>query len=69
MKFIYNGPISGVTLQNGTEIILHKSQEVELPEDNDYVKTLIALGYLNQSDNQAYKKTKTDAIKEAENAG
>ena len=49
MRFNYMGPFSGVTLQiNGkpTEVLLHPGKPVELPETNDYVQTLIALGHL-----------------------
>lgn len=46
MRYVYSGPVSGVTLQDGTEVMFFDGQEVELPEDNEYVKTLIALGHL-----------------------
>ncbi len=51
MKYRYSGPTSGVTLQGADEnspeeVMLHTGAEVELPEDNDYTKTLLALGYL-----------------------
>jgi len=45
-RYLYVGPNSGVTLQNGKEILLWNGKEVELPEDNEYVKTLLALGYV-----------------------
>ncbi len=46
MKYRYSGPLSGVTLADGQEVMLHPEAEVELPEDNDYVKTLLALEHL-----------------------
>ncbi|MDK9603492.1 hypothetical protein [Lelliottia wanjuensis] len=46
MKFVYHGPASGVTLADGTEVLLWPQSEVELPEDLDYVQTLLALKYL-----------------------
>lgn len=46
MKFVYHGPASGVTLADGTEVLLWPQREVELPEDLDYVQTLLALKYL-----------------------
>jgi len=46
MKFIYTGPLSGVTLADGQEVLLHPDAEVELPEDNPYVQTLQALEHL-----------------------
>lgn len=46
MKFIYHGPASGVTLADGTEVLLWPENEVELPEELDYVQTLLALKHL-----------------------
>lgn len=46
MKYVYSGPLSGVTLKDGTEVLLHPGAAVELPEDNRYVKTLRARGHL-----------------------
>ena len=42
----YVGPISGVTLPDGAEVLLHPGAIVSLPSDNEYVTTLAALGYL-----------------------
>ncbi|KIA81350.1 hypothetical protein [Chromobacterium amazonense] len=47
MKYLYSGPISGVTLADGQEIMLFPGKEVEMPEDHNYTRTLVALGYLN----------------------
>ena len=67
MKYLYEGPNSGVTLQDGTEVLLWSGKEVELPADNEYVKTLLALGYLKpiQEEKKETKKTKKEV---AENA-
>lgn len=46
MKYRYHGPLSGVTLNDGQEIMLHPGAEVELPEGHDYTDTLMALGHL-----------------------
>ena len=46
MKDRYSGPLSGVTLDNGDEVMLHPGAEVDLPEGHDYTKTLLALGHL-----------------------
>ncbi|AHI67082.1 hypothetical protein [Burkholderia thailandensis] len=49
MKYLYSGPISGVSLQDGTqirEVMLHPGAAVELPEQHEYTKTLLALGHL-----------------------
>ena len=49
MKFIYSGPPSGVTLQDGEqqrEVLLHTGAEVDLPAEHDYTKTLVALNHL-----------------------
>ena len=53
MKYTYKGPTSGVTLVvNGKdkEILLHNGKQVDLPEDHDYTKTLVALGHLTKVD-------------------
>jgi len=54
----YSGPLSGVTLAPspdsggadavGREVMLHPNSEVPLPADNDYVKTLVAQGFLTE---------------------
>ena len=31
MKYRYSGPLSGVTLDNGDEVMLHPGAEVDLP--------------------------------------
>lgn len=49
MKYFYSGPFTGVTLQNGDkaqEVMLHTNTNVDLPADNEYTKTLVALGHL-----------------------
>lgn len=45
--YTYRGPMSAATLPDGREVILIDGQTVELPEDNDWVKTLVALGHLS----------------------
>ena len=42
----YSGPASGVTLSDGTEILLWPGKSVSLPEEHDYVKVLVALKHL-----------------------
>lgn len=42
----YSGPASGVTLSDGTEILLWPGKDVSLPENHDYVKVLVALKHL-----------------------
>lgn len=51
MKYTYQGPVdSGVTLKDEkgqeTEVLLYRGTSVDLPEDNEYVKTLVALNHL-----------------------
>lgn len=57
-KYIYKGPVSGVTLSNGTEIMLFPDKEVEL-EENEFVQSLIANGYLVPAE-EKWEKTKKD---------
>ncbi|MCV9878846.1 hypothetical protein [Brenneria izbisi] len=47
MKYRYTGPASGVTLADGTEVLLWPDSEVVLPQEHDYVKTLVALKHLH----------------------
>ncbi|MCP1289779.1 hypothetical protein NK214_06200 [Chromobacterium sp. S0633] len=52
-KYRYSGPTSGVTLQEGEvvrEVMLHAGAEVELPDEHEYTKTLLALQYLTPVD-------------------
>ncbi|HCL4949397.1 TPA: hypothetical protein N2E96_002300 [Salmonella enterica] len=42
MKYIYSGPASGVTLADGQEVLLWPNSEISLPEDNEWVITMIA---------------------------
>lgn len=46
MNYLYCGPASGVTLADGAEVLLWPGKAVALPEDHEYVKTLVALEYL-----------------------
>ena len=64
MKYRYSGPTSGVTLQKGEEaqeVMLHTGAEVELPEEHEYTKTLLALGHLTPLSSQSRPATKTSA--------
>ena len=64
MKYRYSGPTSGVTLQKGEEaqeVMLHSGTEVELPEEHEYTKTLLALGHLTPLSAQTRPATKTSA--------
>ncbi|VAV76602.1 Uncharacterised protein [Enterobacter hormaechei] len=45
-EYRYSGPASGVTLSDGTEILLWPGKNVSLPEEHDYVKVLVALKHL-----------------------
>jgi len=59
MKYLYTGPFSGVTLktlEGPKEVLLHPNEEVDLPADNEYVKTLVARKHLNQPINTAEPK-------------
>lgn len=52
-RFIYEGPVSSVTLRlaDGTEaeVALHPGRAVDLPADHDYVRTLVARGFLRSA--------------------
>jgi len=73
MKFKYSGPISGITLNVGDskkpeykDFIFMQGQEYDLPENNKYVKTLIARDHLKPIEN---KRQSVKNKKEVENAG
>jgi len=63
MKFIYNGPLDAVTIRNGKEIldvILTNGKEIELPEKNEYVRTLQEKGRLTPVETSRKKGGKND---------
>uniref|UniRef100_UPI0035C66224 hypothetical protein n=1 Tax=Serratia quinivorans TaxID=137545 RepID=UPI0035C66224 len=45
-EYLYSGPASGVTLSDGTEILLWPGKNISLPENHEYVRTLVALNHL-----------------------
>lgn len=61
MKYRYSGPLSGVTLDNGTEVMLHPGADVELPAEHEYTKTLQALGHLTPAPQPKAPKAKGEA--------
>lgn len=73
MKYRYSGPTSGVTLQEGAddtsaqEVMLHTGAEVDLPDEHEYTKTLLALGHLTPVSAQSRQATKTSARSSAGN--
>lgn len=44
--YTYSGPLSGVTLAGGQEVLLLPGATVHLPADNDYTRTLLARQHL-----------------------
>lgn len=42
-SFKYTGPLTSVTLADGLSVALFPNTEVSLPEDNGFVKTLVAM--------------------------
>ncbi|EAQ7642181.1 hypothetical protein AAHJ16_003831 [Salmonella enterica] len=51
MKYIYSGPPSGVSLNDGDtvrEVILWPGREVEFAPDNEYALALVAEGHLQE---------------------
>jgi hypothetical protein len=41
--YLYTGPLTAVTLSDGTSAVLNPNTTVSLPEDNEFVKTLVAM--------------------------
>lgn len=46
-KYKYSGPPSGADIDSDS-FIFHNGKEYDLPEENDYVKTLVVLGNLKE---------------------
>ncbi len=55
-EYRYSGPASGVTLSDGTEILLWPGKTVSLPEEHDYVKVLVALNHTGCAVTKAQKQ-------------
>lgn len=51
-NYRYSGPASGVTLSDGTEVLLWPGKTIPLPEEHDYVKVLVALKHLSPVDEE-----------------
>lgn len=47
-RFRYSGPMSGMTLMDGTEVMLIPGKAVELPADNPHVVALVARRHLTE---------------------
>lgn len=63
--YLYNGPMSAATLPDGRDVVLYPGQTVELPEDNDWVQTLAALGHLVEQPAGSVRPARTAKDKEA----
>ena len=57
MKFKYSGPASGVTLADGTEVLLWPGRDVDLPE-SELTKALEAQGDLQRGAEKPAPKKK-----------
>lgn len=51
-RYLYSGPLSGVTLDDGREVMLHPGTVVALPAENPYVRTLVAKELLTEEKTQ-----------------
>lgn len=67
MKATYHGPLTGLTLPDGREILLSPGQEVEVPQTPE-VKTLVALGRLVPVEADA-KAAKSDTAEPKKKGG
>lgn len=47
-RYRYSGPMSGMTLHDGTEVMLIPGKVVELPADNPHVGALVARRHLTE---------------------
>ncbi|EIL8914912.1 TPA: hypothetical protein QFU55_001995 [Citrobacter freundii] len=67
-EYRYSGPASGVTLSDGTEILLWPGKNVSLPEEHDYVTVLVALKHLTPVPEEA-KPASTPAVQQKRRNG
>jgi hypothetical protein len=58
--YVYSGPPSGVSLDNGEEILLFPNKTYPLPEENTYVQALVKLKYLKEVESEAAPKPTAD---------
>lgn len=49
-RFVYTGPLSGVSLKKGGDVMLVPGAEVRLPEGHGYTERLIRKGWLKEVD-------------------
>ena len=47
-KFTYRGPVSSVSLRSGTSVTFVAGRTYELPEEDPYVRTMVARGLLTR---------------------
>lgn len=47
-KYIYSGPPSGATLDDGQEVLFFDGKEYPLPSSNKYIQGLEDQGYLSE---------------------
>lgn len=59
-SFVYHGPPSGVTLEGGKEVLLYPGKTKELPEDNEYVQSLVERRLLIPVDEPKIKSNKKE---------
>ncbi|BDV42438.1 hypothetical protein GURASL_13610 [Geotalea uraniireducens] len=52
-NYRYSGPLTGVTLDDGREVMLHPGGEISLPANNHYVKALVAQRLLTEVPKQS----------------
>ncbi|MBE8611525.1 hypothetical protein CYG68_03730 [Morganella morganii] len=63
MKYLYSGPPSGVTLNEGDtvrEVLLWPGQMVDFEPDNEYALTLLAEGHLQEVKTRPRKEVSRD---------
>lgn len=65
-RYIYSGPVSSVSLRAGAEVLdvrLIPGEPVELPEEHEYTKTLLALKRLKPAPPAAKKPVEQQGAK------
>ena len=63
VNYTYSGPSSGVTLDDGREVLFWDGKDYTLPSENEYIQSLVDRGHLTEVGKPAQKKTKQTAPK------
>ena len=55
--YTYTGPLTGATLDDGREVMLHPGRDISLPPGDPYAAALVAMGRLKEKQSKPAAKT------------